>query len=202
MKWVIAGGIGILGLCVMWIVTPAHAATFDLSSCSEAGLPADCNNKDTGLTHIAFTSGGFILNTSGNDTLDLKVNGPGETGLGIFSEANHEVDSSDVITLNFADLAAHGATSGELTVASLQTGEIGIVHDETGSHPITEVGDTLTATLPIAFSAAHPDVTLTAAPGDVLAASSVAAVPVSVPEPAPWVLLGTGVVAVWRRCRR
>lgn len=198
MKWGWLLGALIVGA----VIAPASAATFDLSSCSEAGLAADCNNKDTGLLHLTYTAGGFTLGASGNDTLDLKLTpgSPGETGLGIFSEAQHEVDSSGVITLDFAELAKAGATSGELTVASLQSGEVGVVHDEAGSHPITEVGDTLLATLPISFSEAHPDVTLTAAPGDVLAASTVAAVPVSVPEPGPMALFLSGLMglAAWK----
>jgi hypothetical protein len=142
--------------------------------------------------------GSDTLGASGNDTLDLKLTPgvPGETGLGIFREADHEVDSSGLITLDFSDLAAKGATSGTLTVSSLQAGEVGIVSDVNGIHTITEVGSTLLADVPIAFTDAHPTVRLTATPGDVLAANAVAVVPVTVPEPNAMALFLSGLLGL------
>lgn len=193
----------VLGVCTLALGVPiaASATSFDLSSCGEAGLAANCNNTDTGLTHLTYTVGSDTLGATGNDTLDLKLTPgvPGETGLGIFREAEHEVDSAGLITLDFSDLAGKGATSGTLTVSSLQTGEVGIVNDVNGIHTVTETDGTLLADVPIAFSETHPTVRLTATPGDVLAANAVAVVPappVTIPEPGPWLLVGTGLLGL------
>lgn len=201
MRWVIAGSIGLFGLVASWILAvPAHATSFDLSSCSEAGLAATCNNSDTGLTSLTYTVDSHTLGATGNGTLDLKLTpgSPGESGLGIFAEADHEVDSAGLVTLDFSDLAKAGATAGTLTVSSLQPGETGIVTDANGIHLVTGVNSTLLADVPISFSDAHPLVRLTATPGDVLAAAAVAVVPVppvTVPEPNPAVLATFALIA-------
>lgn len=198
MRWVLAGCIGLIGLFVSWIVAPpADAQVFDFSSCAEAGLPADCNNSDTGLTHLTYTLAGTTIGVSANDTLDLKVNGPGETGLGVFSQPAHEIDSTDLVTLDFSDLASLGARGGIVTISSLQTGEVGVVTDVLGAHDVVESDGTLSGDVTVAFSPLFPTVTITAANEDVLVASSVSVIPsiTPIPEPAPAGMAGLALLA-------
>lgn len=192
------GLIVLAAAALVGIAGPAHAVVFDLASCAQVFLPADCNNTDTGYTALVYRVGDVTMEAFGPEDLDLVNRGPGETGLGLFPEVHNEIDSSHLVTLDFSDLAGRGATGGILTVESLQSGEVGIVTDVLGTHTISQVDDTLTGDVTIAFSKASPFVTLTAASGDVLAAAEVSVVPAvtPVPEPGPWLLFGTSVLGL------
>ena len=199
-KWVgilIAGAAGI-ALHAM----PAHASILDfqLGSCAEVLQPCAVN-ADEGTSHLDFVTGGFDLGTNGTigglaSDLYVKNIGAGDTGLGLADDTSgvHEISGGEQVALDFSQLAAAGITSGVLTVESLDAGEVGLFTDATGAHTITEIGSSLTGIAPIAFSTAAPIVTLTAASGSVLAASSVE---VSVPEVGTLILFATGLGGMW-----
>jgi PEP-CTERM motif len=214
MKWLVAGAIAIAGLFSAWILAvPAGAGivTFDLSNCAEAGLPAGCNNSDSGRSVLDFLSGGLDLNVAGfvganPNNFDLKVTpgDPSETGLGLFAATPaNEVGAGDTERFDFGKLALFGIDSGTITLSSLQEGEVGLVtFDATGTAAVEVDGTGISAPIPITWSLADPIVTVTALGGDVLAAADVE---VSVPEPATWLLMASalmGSLVLWRRARR
>jgi hypothetical protein len=212
MKWLVAGAIAIAGLFSAWILAvPADAGivNFDLSNCVEAGLPAGCNNSDSGHPVLDFLSGGLDLSVSGfvgatPNNFDLKVGTPDETGLGLFGATPaNEVGQGDTEVFNFGKLALVGLDSGTITLSSLQSGEVGLVtFDATGTAAVEVDGTGISAPIPINWSLADPIVTVTALGGDVLAAADVE---ISVPEPATWLLMASafvGSVVLWRRSRR
>lgn len=179
--WIVAGIVAVAGF---WAV-PAHAVLFDLSSCAQAGLPATCNNSDSGHTSLTYSLAGVTMGASAAQDFDLKVAGPGETGLGLFPQIAHEIGVGDVVTLDFSDLADRGATGGILTISSLQSGEVGTVTDFLGAHPAVESDGTQTDDVTIAFNRLFPTVTVTAENNDVLVASEVSVVPSITPIPIP-----------------
>jgi len=212
MKWLVAGAIAIAGLFSAWILaSPAGAGivNFDLSNCGQAGLPAGCNNSDSGRSVLDFLSGGLDLSVSGfvganPNNFDLKLSTPDETGLGLFAATPaNEVGQGDTEVFNFGKLALVGIDSGTLTLSSLQSGEVGLVtFDATGTAAVEVDGTGISAPIPITWSLADPIVTVTALGGDVLAAADVE---VSVPEPATWLLMASalmGSLVLWRRSRR
>jgi len=194
----------------------AALVTFDLSSCAEAGLPAGCNNTDSGHPVLDFLAGGLDLNVAGfvgaaPNNLFLKLTGgdPSETGLGLTGPAfggagssANEVAAGDTEVFNFGKLALLGIDSGTITLSSLQSGEVGLVtFDATGTAAVEVDGTGVSAPIPITWSLADPFVTVTALGGDVLAAADVE---ITVPEPAAWLLLGTamlGLALAWPRWR-
>jgi hypothetical protein len=54
----------------------------------------------------------------------VKNGGLGETGLGtVIDVADHEITDMDFVNLDLSNLWAHGISSAQLTIESLQTGE-------------------------------------------------------------------------------
>jgi hypothetical protein len=208
MRWIVAGVLVAGGLFLSGMAAqPARAGlvTFDLSNCAEAGLPLNCNNSDSGHPVLDFLAGGLDLGVSGfvgasPNNFDLVLAAPDETGLGLFGQPHNEINAGDTEVFNFGKLALLGINSGTMTVTSLQSGEVGVLTDLAGTHTVTEVDGTGIGTVPFAFSLAHPEVTLTADSGDVLAAADVE---VSVPEAAPAALFATGLAGLlWLASRR
>jgi PEP-CTERM motif-containing protein len=200
MRWIVAGMLVAGGLFLSGMAAgPASAGlvTFDLSDCAQAGLPLNCNNSDSGHPVLDFLAGGLDLGVSGfvgasPNNFDLVLAAPDETGLGLFGQPHNEINAGDTEVFNFGKLALLGITSGTMTVTSLQSGEVGVLTDLAGTHTVTEADGTGIGTVPFAFSLAHPEVTLTANSGDVLAAADVE---VSVPEPSTYNLAILGIVA-------
>jgi MYXO-CTERM domain-containing protein len=211
MRWIVAAFLALFGLGVSWILaSPAHAGlvTFDLSNCAEAGLPAGCNNSDSGKSVLDFLSGGLDLGVSGfhvgspnNFDLKLTPGDPSETGLGLFGATPaNEVGAGDTEVFNFGKLALLGIDSGTMTLSSLQSGEVGLVtFDATGTAAVEVDGTGVSAPIPITWSLADPFVTVTAIGGDVLAAADVE---VSVPEPGSWLLAATALLGLGLLGRR
>jgi hypothetical protein len=161
-------------------------------------------NTDTGFSVLDFAAGGFDLRTAGaiaGHPADLFVKniGAGDVGLGLFLGPQNEIGPGESVTLDLASFAAKGIDSGTFTVESLDPGETGVVTDLTGVHVLTEVGSSLTATIPITFNTLHPDVTLTAGTGSVLAAADLE---VSVPEPSTILLSATALFGSFLLARR
>ena len=100
-------------------------------------------NQPTGTTTESYTSGGYTITATGYDNnngvgtptqLYFKnvgpINGAFETGLGVNNTANHELQAGssssnpfDFIQLNLTSIIAGGATSGAVSVSSVQSGE-------------------------------------------------------------------------------
>lgn len=196
MRWIAVAVVVVGGLFLGGVAARPAAAgllDFQLGSCAEVLQPCALN-ADEGASHLDFVTSGLDLGTAGTiggSPADLYVKdvGAGDIGLGLAADTSgvHEISPGELVTLDLSQLAAHGITAGTLTVESLDAGEVGLITDATGPHTIAEVGSSLTASAPIAFSTASPFVTLTAASGSVLAAADVE---VSVPEPPlVWLML-------------
>jgi hypothetical protein len=138
--------------------------------------------------------------------LFVKVEPPanGESGLGITSDpqGNHEISNLDYVSLNTSDLIAHGATSADLMINSVQAGEQFQICSSASSTVLGTCGPlmtspTLLTNVPVTLSGADPFLNVTAGEGDVLifAGADVASV-VGIPEPASLALLVTGLVGL------
>jgi hypothetical protein len=178
-------------------IFPASAGllNFNLGSCAQVTEPCTVNT-DTGLSVLDFVNGGLDLRTVGAigntpANLFVKNTGIGDVGLGLFAGPLNEIGPGETVTLDLSKLAQAGFNSGTVTIESLDSGEVGLVTDELGAHAIVENGSSLTNSIPVSFSTASPDVTVTAVNGSVLAAGDLE---ITVPEVSTTLLFLTGIL--------
>jgi hypothetical protein len=95
---------------------------------------------------VTITAYGFNNGNPGTPTaLYGKNDGGDETGLGINSNVNHEIDINHFVQLDLNQVIAAGATSGTMSIGSMQAGEPANVY---GSNTLGVIG-TLLMTVPV-----------------------------------------------------
>ncbi len=106
-------------------------------------LNPDSLNAPAGSTALTYTSQGYTITATGYDNNDgtgtptelyykhvPPINGASETGLGVANTGNHELQRGstasnpfDFIQFDLTSILGAGATSGAISVASVQSGE-------------------------------------------------------------------------------
>ena len=119
----------LLSMTALLLVSPAlRASTFDLSICSNitAASGASCPNTDSTKSVLTYTDGikayGYVIGVGTTD-LYVKQGGTDENGLGIASEVDHEIDTTELIDLDLSALFSSGIHNVTVNLQSLQTGE-------------------------------------------------------------------------------
>lgn len=188
-------GMAMLMASPMW----ANTITFTLSDCAQAGLPAGCT--DSATTVLTYTSGGQTLEATGSGNLYLKRSTLDETGLGITSDINHEINSTGLVTLDLSSLYNAGYTNATVTLTSIQAGEggdvcqgasetsMGLLNCQELNNPPGPAIQTATFSL----TSTTDVLSITADTGNVLIASEVS---VNTPEPGSLALLGSGLLVL------
>ncbi len=198
-----------LGLLLL-IFAAAPAARADTINFSFPG-------SHTGVlgTSQAFTSGSVTITaygfSSNNHATNLygKTNGGDETGLGIANAPHFEIQTTNFIQLDLANLYARNPTSLSLQIGSVQAGEGWNIY---GSNTLGTRGSALLAsgvtdfpnfftfaTVPTGFRY----ISVQASSEDVLLNGLSATTPnTPTPEPATMLLLGTGLAGVASRMRK
>jgi hypothetical protein len=104
-------------------------------------------NGDMGTSHVFTQSGVKITAYSyaiSGPRPDLygKNSGPGETGLGLTNDPDHEINTSDFVQMDFADPLALKMAVAEFQMGSVQSGEGWALY---GSNQLGSLGDKLMA---------------------------------------------------------
>jgi hypothetical protein len=194
----------------------AAPISFDFSNCGQitGPLPFVCPNADSTKTSLTYTNSGlsittygYVINTLTGANLYVKQGGtPAETGLGIAADVNHEINSNYVVDLDTLMLYNHGITSGNLSLASVQTNENYKVCVEstkgqvnTNANCWTGSGGNIVTLNNIGWDATNRYIAITSpGPGNVLVASELI---IATPEPGTMALFATGLTgfALFRR---
>ena len=209
----------------------SYASGINFGSCSQIVQPAlptppvNCPNGDAGTSTISYSDGvvsvtaSGYLNAGAAEHLYVKNSAtPGETGLGtIIDTADHEITDKDFVNLDLSNLLAHGITSAQLTIESLQASEnfslcqgaavgvFGTLNCQSGG------GGSLIKTVTITFNSTNDILSIQGIqqPGspivlgpDVLVQGLTFTTPSQTPEPASMLLFGTGIASIILKRRR
>jgi MYXO-CTERM domain-containing protein len=173
---------------ILPLATRATTTSYNLDGCTDSHA---CSG-DVGSTTANYTSNGQTITATsfsspGHD-LYIKTEGGDESGLGITGTSDNEIESGAFIQLDFSNLANAGATSGFLTLDSVQSGEGYKVC--ASSSAASDSGTCLTGSLDdtafaIDFSKSAPFIDISSTTGDVLVSSASVDSPASVDTPEP-----------------
>lgn len=178
----------------------AHAAgaavyTYDFST-PTGDLGTQETYTNNGVSIVAYGFEGAFDSTR----LWGKNDGPGERGLGLKHEEDHEIDTHDFVQLNLSDLWDESPTSVSVAIGSVQSRESWKIY---GSNTLGSLGTLLftgTTDAPATFGlvpmpSGYQYLGVRAGAGNVLV-SSLTANTAPVPEPGPLALLASGLLAV------
>ena len=197
-------------------------------SCAQIVTPGVvCPNADATKSQITYSNGGLSVTATGflnpvppsttnagRENLYVKNGGPGETSLGtVIDVADHVITGMDFVNLDLSNLWAHGISSAQLTIESLQTGEEyklcqgNVLGAMGGSCTFgTQTLNTDDTTVSISWGASNnmfgiQGFDAPASGADVLVQRITFDTPPSVPEPASLLLFGSGIAALAVRKR-
>lgn len=201
----------------------ALAAAAALSSSATATVVWQLNpnhlNAPAGSTTETYTQQGYTITATGYDNTNgtgtptqlyfksvAPINGANEVGLGVNNTANHELQAGstssnpfDFIQLNLTSVIAAGATSGGISVSSVQSGELFSIYGSNTAGVLgTQLGGTFGSSSDNTFVnlpnfGQYNFYSIAAASGDVIATAVEANFP-AVPEMnALFPLIGLGI---------
>lgn len=179
----------------------ATTVSYNFAGCTDGNV---CSGN-VGSTTAGYTSNGFTITatsfSSPSENLFVKNSGGDENGLGLMGTSDHEVESGDFIQLDFSGLAKAGATSGLLTLGSVQSGEGYKICNSSSSG--MDSGTCFTGSLDdkafaFNFSESAPFVDISSTSGDVLllSGSGLLDSPVDTPEPSAIILTLLGLAGL------
>ena len=114
------GSLVLLGICAS---VSSQAATYTWNFDVPAGAVGSSSHTYQNTTNAYnLIAHGYKNNGDGSE-LYGKSDGAGETGLGLSSDGDHEIDNAHFIQLDVSDLKNHGLSNLTMLVGSVQSGE-------------------------------------------------------------------------------